>query len=350
LRRARLSTGRAASTDPARLLPLAAGAGTLAYVDAALERATRRLARQHGMAHVAQLRRDGVSDERVRARLASGSWRPVLPEVVGAAGVPETPLGAVWRAVLGAGVRADGTDRPLAVGSLAAGAVLGRLDDVPEVVEVVVPLGAWCPRPPGVRVRRVKDWADRRFVRVGGLLVTALADTLVDVAPYFGDDDLLTLLQRECYDRVDLLGRVLARCHRGSKGSARARRVAVRLALGADSALHARAVAVLRAAGLTPTACGVEVVPGAGPTDCVYVAGGRPVLAVEVDGDVHRLSRKAFLHDRAKDLALREAGCLTLRFTVEQVSRPERMVADVRRALSTAAPELCRSARGAGAA
>ena len=306
------------------------------------------MSRQHGLAHVAQLHRDGVAADRIRARIASRSWREVAPCVVAASGVPESDLFRIWRAVLAAGTRDDGTERPVAVGGLAAGALHGRMADVPRPVEVVTDISVWCPRPPGVRVRRVSDWADRRFVRVGGLLVTALPDTLVDVAPYFDDDAYLALLQDECFDRVGLLGRVLARCHRGSKGSARARRVGLRLALGVDSALHARTVHALTAAGLTPTACGVEVVPGAGPSDCVYLVEGRPVLAVEVDGDVHRLSRKAFLHDRAKDLALREAGCHTLRFTVEQVASPARMVADVRRALASS--ELWMSARGAGAA
>lgn len=313
-----------------------------------MERATARMSSQHGLAHVAQLRRDGVTGDRVRARVDSGSWRVVAPCVVAAAGAPFSDLARVWRAVLATGTRDDGTERPVAVGGLAAGAVHGRFADVPAVVEVVTDGRVWCPRLPDVRVRRVSDWAARRFVRVAGLLVTALPDTLVDVAPDFDDAAFLALLQAECFGRADLLGRVLARCHRGSKGSARARRVGLRLALGFDSALHARAVATLTAAGLAPSACGVEVVPGAGPSDCVYVVAGRPVLAIEVDGDVHRLSRKAFLHDRAKDLALREAGCPTLRFTVEQVADPARLVADVRRALGPA--QLWMPARGSGAA
>lgn len=306
------------------------------------------MSRQQGLAHVAQLHRDGVTENRIRARIVSGSWREVAPCVVATAGVPESDLFRIWRAVLAAGTRDDGAERPVAVGGLAAAVLHGRVADVPGLVEVVTDVSVWCPRPPGVRVRRVSDWADRRFVRVAGLLVTALPDTLVDVAPHFDDDPYLALLQAECFDRVGLLGRVLARCHRGSKGSARARRVGLRLTLGIDSALHGRAVHALTAAGLAPTACGVEVVRGAGPSDCVYLVDGQPVLAVEVDGDVHRLSRRAFLHDRAKDLTLREAGCRTLRFTVEQVVDPVRMVADVRRALASS--ELWMSARGAGAA
>ena len=302
-------------------------------MERAIDRAAALLAAQHGVAHVAQLGSLGVTPDQIAARVESGSWTALGGHVVGVSGAPDTGHRRLWHAAVATATRADGAPRQLAVGGLAAAAVHG-MGDVPAVVEVVAPLDVWVPRVEGIRVRRVSDWRERRFVRRGGLLVTALPDTLVDVAPYFGDADYLTLLQDACFANPALLGRVLARCHRGSKGSARARRVGARLAAGLDSPLHARAVAILRRAGLAPHRCDAEVVPGAGRTDCVYLAGGRPVLALEFDGDLHRLSRKAFLHDRAKDLALREAGCATLRFTVEQVDRPGVLVAAVRRALA----------------
>ncbi|HVF05563.1 MAG TPA: hypothetical protein VNA20_12045 [Frankiaceae bacterium] len=296
--------------------------------------ATALLAVQHGLAHRAQLRQTGLGDAQVESRLRSGSWALAAVDVVGVAGAPRSPEWAAWRVALAVGIRADGRERPVAVGGQAAAALLGLTTEVPSVVEVVVARGIWRPRVDGARVREVSDWRERRFVRRGGLLLTARPETLVDCAPYFTDDEFLRLLQDACYADPWLLGRVLDRCHRGSKGSARARRVGAALAAGYDSALHAEGVRTLRRAGLVPHACGVEVVVGAGPSDCVYLTGGRPVLAVEFDGDVHRLSRKAFLHDRAKDLALRAAGCATLRFTVEQVRQPARLVAAVRQALA----------------
>lgn len=313
-----------------------------------IDRAAARLAAQHGVAHVAQLRAEGMTDEQVSARLASGSWIAVAPDVVAANGVPTTLLTRAWTAVVGCGTRSDGSERGVAVGGATALALHSASTEATYPVEIVAGRDTWCPRPSGVRVRKVSDWQDRRFVRRHGLLVTALPDTLVDVAPYHSDSAYLTLLQEHCFGSAPLLGRVLARCHRGSKGSARARRVGALLAAGVDSPLHARGVRVLRAAGLAPAACDVEVVRGAGPSDCVYIAAGRPVLALEFDGDVHRLSRKAFLHDREKDLRLREAGCVTLRFTAEQVARPERLAAHVRTAL--AASELGMRPRGTGAA
>jgi hypothetical protein len=289
-------------------------------------------AARHGWVH-----RLGLHDAQVARRLDSGSWYEAGPHVVGVSGGADTALRRVWRAALAAGTCDDGTERPVAVGGLAAAALLGAVADVPDVVEVVVARGVWCPRLDGLPVREVKDWKERAFVRRDGLLLTALPDTLVDVAVYFGDEDYLALLQQQCFGRFGLLARVVGRCHRGSKGSARARRVGAVLARGLDSPLHAGAVRALTRAGLAPHRCDVQVVRGVGPSDCVYDVGGVPAVALEFDGDVHRLSRQAFLHDRAKDLALREAGCVTLRFTAAQVDRPARLVADVRRALESAA-------------
>jgi hypothetical protein len=314
----------------------------------AMDRATALLAEQHGVAHVAQLRRNGLTDARIQARLSSGSWAEVQPDVVAVRGGAETPLRRIWEAYVAAGTADDGTERPVAVGGLAAAFLHGAIPDPPPQPEVLVARGIAYPRPPGVRVREVRTWRTRGFVRRDGLLVTALPDTLVDVARAMDDATYLILLQDQCFGRPGLLARVVGLCRRGLAGSARARRVAGQLALGLDSPLHARAAGVLRAAGLSPSRCDAEVVAGAGPSDCVYVVARVPVLALEFDGDVHRVSRTAFLHDRAKDLALREAGCATLRFTFEQVARPERFVADVRRAL--AAAELTVPARTRGVA
>ena len=318
-------------------------------MDEAMARANAVLAAQAGLAHRAQLRRAGLAGSRIAARIESGSWSDAGDGVVSVAGAAASFDRGLWHAVLAVGTRDDGTARPVAVGSRAAAALHGLFPE-PAAVEVVVPRRRWAPRPAATAVREVSDWSDRRFTRVRGLLVTALPDTLVDIAPYLDDAAYLTLLQDACFANSALLGRVLARCHRGSKGSARARRMAAELARGFDSPLHRRAVAILRAAALPPDACDAEAVPGAGPSDCLYVAGGRPAVALELDGDVHRLSRAAFLHDRAKDLVLREAGCVTLRFTVEQVERPGRLVSDVRRALAAAGHELAMRSRRAGVA
>lgn len=306
------------------------------------------LARQHGAAHVAQLRHLGLTGAQVEARLRSGSWMVASPGVVVASGAPETPLSAIWRAYVAAGTRDDGRDRPVAVGGLAAAYLHEVVPGPPAHVEVLVARGLSYPRPAGVRMREVRTWGERGFVRRDGLLLTALPDTLVDLGRFVDDATHLTLLQEQCYGRPGLAARVLARCGRGIEGSARTRRTAARLATGLDSPLHVRGVYLLRAAGLPPTRCDAEVVPGAGRSDCVYVVRGRAVLALEFDGDAHRLSRRAFLHDRAKDLLLRDAGCQTLRFTAEQVARPERLAAYVRDAL--AAAQLTVPSRTAGAA
>jgi hypothetical protein len=300
-----------------------------------IERATALMARQHGAAHYTQLLTTGLTDAQVDARCRSGSWTQLHPFVYGASGAPPTEaqrVTAAWLAVRFP--HRGGPPRPVAVGGRYAARLLG-MDVTPSpVVELVVPGGSWFPCLRGVRVRRVSDWPERTFTRLGGVLVTGRPDTLVDVAHSLTDGDALTLFQAQCFDRPHLRVAVVTRCHRGSKGSARARRVAGELARGLDSVVHRAGVRALRAAGLAPDACDVEVVAGAGASDCVYYGAG---VVVEFDGDVHRLVRAVFLHDRRKDLLLRRHGYDTLRFTAEQVASPGELVAHVRAALTATA-------------
>ena len=65
----------------------------------AIEAATALITRQHGVAHVAQLRACGLTDAAVAGRVRSGSWTLVAPDVVAVAGAPETSLRTVWTAV-----------------------------------------------------------------------------------------------------------------------------------------------------------------------------------------------------------------------------------------------------------
>lgn len=309
-----------------------------------IERAATLLATQHGVAHRAQLLGAGLTAAQIETRRLSGSWVERQPLVYAAAGVPETEAlraAAAWLAVR---YRArGGGQRLVAVGGRYAARLLA-MDVPPEpTVELVVPLGTWFPALEGARVRRVADWSDRTFARVGPLLVTGRADTLVDVAHGLSDAAALTLFQGECFGRPRLRAAVLGRCHRGSKGSARSRRVARDLARGLDSVVHRAGFRALDRAGIAPDACDVEVVAGAGPSDCVYYASR---LVLEFDGDAHRLARETFLHDRRKDLLLRRAGFTTLRFTAEQAYAPRLLVRAVRDELAQAAPTLQVGAHG----
>jgi hypothetical protein len=167
---------------------------------------------------------------------------------------------------------------------------------------------------------------------VDGLAVASLEDTFVDIGRLVPRDQLHALLQEAAFRRPRLPMAVTYACRQGRPGSHAARRVAALVAGGIDSSLHARGLDLLREAGLRPE-CGVELVRGAGPSDCVVrlPADAPPYgLVVEWDGDAHRVDRRTFLHDREKDRRLRRAGFVTVRYTDEQVRRRTPVVTDLR--------------------
>lgn len=284
--------------------------------------------------HHRQARALGLSQYDIDARLRSGAWIEPHPRVYVAAGAPHTFVTRCHAAVLAIRHGGRWTERrPVAVARLSAAVIHGL--DVPEParVDVIVPFADAARTLAGVHVVRAPTWERRAFGVVGGLPVTSLPDTLVDIGRLVERGRLHTLVQDAAFGRNGLPLAVLRACRRGRHGSANARRAAALVLGGVDSSLHEEGVALLRAAGLHEVECGVEVVRGAGPSDCV-VRTGAPAppygLVVEWDGDAHRVDRATFLHDREKDRLLRRAGWVTLRYTSAQVRRPDVVVADLR--------------------
>ena len=72
-------------------------------------------------------------------------------------------------------------------------------------------------------------------------------------------------------------------------------------------------------------------------------------LIVELDGYAAHGSRAAIERDRRRELTLRSAGNVVLRYTWEQVTeQPEQVVADLRLALSATSPGVPRRAGAKG--
>lgn len=288
---------------------------------------------QHGVVHHRQAEELWLTERRIRRFVTDGAWVEAHPLVYAAAGAPLTFATRCMAALLAVRHSARHRDERhrVAVARLAA-AYLHRLDVAePARVELVVPLGHTPPSLRGVHVVRAATWPRRAFAVVDGIPVTSVPDTLVDIGLAVPRERLHAIVQDAAFTRPGLPLAVARACRRGRPGSANARRAAALVAAGVDSSLHATGVALLRAAGLQHVECSVEVVPGAGPSDCVVRlgdAGGG--LVVEWDGDAHRVDRATFLHDREKDRLLRRAGYVTLRYTSAQVRRPEVVVADVR--------------------
>lgn len=289
---------------------------------------------QAGAVHHRQARAAGMSERQIAGRLDARAWAERHPRVYVVAGAPEafeTECSAALLAVRHAA--RTGVPRGVAVAGLAAAYLHDLGVPRPGRVDLVVPGGDSAPRLDGVRVVRASTWPSRVFTRTGGLLVTSVADTIVDIGWYVPRDRLHAIVQEAAFARPGLAGAVLQACRRGRTGSAAARRAAALVLAGVDSSLHAQGHALVRRSGLPAPECGVVVAPRAGPSDCVLRrrdGGGPPYgLVVEWDGDAHRVDRRTFLHDREKDRLLRRAGYLTLRYTAEQVRRADDVIADL---------------------
>jgi hypothetical protein len=290
---------------------------------------------QHGTIHHRQARALGLSERRIAGRLATGAWDVRHPGVYAVAGAPdrfETRCAAALLAVRHSG--RDGEHRPVAVARLAALYLHDLAHSEPRRVDLVTPWPDAHHDLAGVHVVRAPTWPRRSFVVVDGLLVTGIADTIVDVGLLLPRDRLLAVVQEAAFARPGLSYAIIGACRRGRGGSAAARRAAALVAAGVDSSLHRRGHDLLRRAGLPKPACGVEVTAGAGPSDCVLRVPGATTppygLVVEWDGDAHRVDRRTFLHDREKDLLVRRAGWLTVRYTDAQVRAGTAVVADLR--------------------
>jgi hypothetical protein len=303
---------------------------------------------QHGALHHRQALSLGVSERQVNARLRTGAWHAAHDLVYVSAGAPatyETRCAAALLAVRHAGRWRE--HRPVALAGVSAAYVLG-FDIAPSHdVRLVVPAADTAPVLRGIRIVRATTWPLRAFAKVGGLLVTSVADTVVDIARTLPPGRLLAIVQEQAFARPGLPYAVLRACRRGRTGSAAARRAAALVLAGVDSSLHVRGLALVRRAGLPVPACGELVVRRAGPSDCVIKVPGAMAppygLVIEWDGDAHRVDRATFLHDREKDRLVRRAGYVTLRYTDAQVRQGDEVVDDLRAEWA----RLCRNAAAA---
>ena len=301
---------------------------------AALERANAVLRAQAGSIHRAQALSAGMSERQVAGRLGAAAWTERHPDVFVVAGAPGTVRTQAFAAFLAVRYAGRWHRRNVAVASRTAAYLQGMDVPPPQRVDLLVPIEDSAPALDGVRIVRASTWPRRTFVAADGLVLTSVADTIVDIAWYLSRDRLHSIVQAAAFGRPGLERDVIQACRRGRKGSAAARRAAALVMAGVDSSLHRRGHALAIAAGLPSPTCGLVVAKGAGPSDCVFrVPGtmGPPFgLVVEWDGDAHRVDRRTFLHDREKDRRVRRAGYVTLRYSAEQVREVNGVVADLR--------------------
>ena len=158
---------------------------------------------QAGIVSRAQAMTAGMTDDQVRHRLRSGSWRALHPGVYVTHTGSVPFLATVWAALLHAGPDAVVSHRT-------AGHLQGLLDQEPAVVEVTAPFGHQVTKRRGVRIHRSRHLADRRHP-VASLPQTRVEDTVLDLVDRSrSDEEVITLVLAACQRRLTTPARLAA--------------------------------------------------------------------------------------------------------------------------------------------
>jgi hypothetical protein len=272
---------------------------------------------QWGAIGVEQLRACGVTRSTVSRWRADGKLHPILPAVY-ALGHPWVPIeGQLVAALIHAG-----RDAVLSHGTAAWW--WGLVEEPPGRIEVSSLSRARSV--PQVLVHHPHRLNSTRHRR---LPITTVARTLLDFAKTSADDRVRRALAEADYRKLLDPREVRALLGRGRAGSTTlARALSVhepRLAL-TRSRLERAFLALCESAGIplpevNPIVAGMMV-------DALW----RPQrLVVELDGYDGHSSRAQIAHDRSRELRLRRAGFLVVRYTWDQITtEAELVVADLR--------------------
>jgi predicted transcriptional regulator of viral defense system len=261
--------------------------------------------RQHGVVSWRQLRRLGFSENSISNAAKAGRLMPVHPRVY-AVGHSHLDLrGRLIAALLYAGPHA-------ALSHTTAGWLWKLLDAMPTVIHVSAP--------GDVRsLAAVVVHHPRRFQAVtrDGIRVTAVGRTLVDVAGMLPFGDVRKAIANASYRNLLPPREAVSALKRGRRGSA-----AVRLALTQMLPELARTLSPLE--DLFVIACDAAGLPD--PEMNRDVLGFKVdaiwrdrKLAVELDGGQAHGHPAAVHTDRARDLRLRQAGWIILRYSRQQI-------------------------------
>jgi len=186
--------------------------------------------------------------------------------------------------------------------------------------------------PPGI-ITRHERFAPDEIMSLRGLSVATPARTGFDLARHLVGatavahlDDLARATGITSRDFANLLDR-----YPGARGSKRARLLIDMMDAGAESPKESWLRVVLISAGLPPPTTQILVTDG---PFVAYLDMGweTPMVAVEYDGDHHRLDRRQYVKDIRRAGSLEHIGWHVIRVIKED--RPREIVARVTRALA----------------
>ncbi len=282
---------------------------------------------QGGVVRRDQLLELGVSARQIDRRLANGTWIPVIE------GVYRILHLTSWRDRIAAAAAGlpnavashQSASRLLSFPMAQAGAVIVSVHTRTTHI--------W----PGATVRRCADFSPSDITSVDRIPTTSPVRTLFDLAgvlPERAFVDLADTLASTGVITIPRLSRMAERlCRRGKTGSAAVRRYLEERGDGAAaSPLETRAVALLRAAGLSPA---VEYPIPWSPNERFDIAFPEERVAIELDSVQWHATPDRFQADRRRDREALLHDWKVLRFTWRDVEdQPSGMVAIVIRMLS----------------
>lgn len=280
-------------------------------------------ARQHGIVSRAQLRGLGVGDGAIATALATGRLHASFR---GAFGVGHPPVGE--RARMTAAVLACG--RGAVVSHLTAAHLLGLRDQRPSAIHVIAP-GEAGRGIDGIRRHCVSAPGDAERGHCDAVPCTSPSRTIVDLAGMLGERSLRGVVERAAVrEMLDVAATEGIMAMGRRRGAPLLRRILSDWRSNAStevdeqgpdlrSALEARLLALVRAAGLPAPHCNRLLTVGERRFLVDFLWPDHR-LVVESDGKRFHHNPVAFERDRLRDRALQIGGYRVLRFTHRQIT------------------------------
>jgi hypothetical protein len=209
--------------------------------------------------------------------------------------------------------------------------------DRPDALHVLVPEPHAPPRRPGAVGHRT--CAPIEVVRRYRLPVPTVETVWTQLAAQLEVAELVVagdalVRRRFPLCTPDRLRAVVEALPRGARGAARLRAAIGQLRAGTDSCMETRLRLLLLSAGLPSPAVNRPVLDRGGRivarADLSYASAR---IAVEYDGDIHRVDRATWQRDIARRRALDALGWRTITWTAEDLRHPESALSALRHAL-----------------
>jgi len=271
---------------------------------------------QHGLLTVSQGKLLGVGRGAAQYRRRSGMYERRARGVDAIAGTVRT-----WQQ--------DAAAAQLAVGALAAvshrsASRVWGLGTFDAPIEITAPYER-SPDVAGVIVHRSGDLDPVHVDRVGDLLVTSVARTLVDLGAVLPDFLVERVVERACgrglTTTAELTSLLAVLGKKGRRGVGVLRRVLndrPQTSLPYESEMEERFVSILRDHGL-PVPQSQYCVTINGHSYRLDFAYPEAMVAIEIDGFAYHSSHTAFEGDRVRQNELVRVGWRVIRFTTEQL-------------------------------